>query len=302
MKDTCPYPRPTAQNVCSLPGVLYYAWEREAIRIARMNDVPRERWTADPVLAHYRFTNIRRRDDRVSQWVLRRLTQPHARRGGLWFTLLVARLINWPPTLEALLAAGVLPCGPTDFNAAEFVRVVEECKAQQPKVYSPAYMVYPTGARRKKSESLGYTILPAAAALEPEVRAALARPSVETFVTTLAQAFGVSTFMAGQVAADLTYTPEQLGRATDLYTFAPRGPGSERGLNYLLHRRPFAQWAQADFNRELIDVRSAVVRELGIADLTLHDVQNVMCEYSKYCRVVLGHGALKNLYKPETEY
>jgi hypothetical protein len=304
MIGSCPFKMPEqADAVRSLDTFLYFVWEREAIRLARENDIPRERWTADPVLGALKFCNIRRRDDRVTQWVVRHVIRPHYQRADLWFTLLAVRLINWPPTLAELLERGVLPCRPADFDADRFVRTIEDRKRQQPKVYSSAYMVYPTGAvGRLKSESLARVILPAAAGVASEVHAALREPSVERFTVALASAYGVSTFMSGQVAADLTYSLGQLGRATDLYTWAPVGPGSSRGLNYLRGRPLGAQWAQADFNSELIELRSAIVRELHIMDLTLHDVQNCLCEYSKYARAMLGDGAARNLYHPETEF
>ena len=42
-----------------------------------------------------------------------------------------------------------------------------------------------------------------------------------------------------------------------------------------------------------------VCHKLG---LTLHDVQNCMCEYSKYCRALLGEGKPKNTYIPEKDF
>jgi len=63
MIDHNPYPRPTAETVCSWPGYLYMVWEREAMRLAKENG--HTVLTEDPILARYRFTNIRRRDDRT---------------------------------------------------------------------------------------------------------------------------------------------------------------------------------------------------------------------------------------------
>jgi hypothetical protein len=73
-------------------------------------------------------------------------------------------------------------------------------------------------------------------------------------------------------------------------------------LNYLLNRSPSAGWTQDNFNYELVKIRDAVIDELEIDDLTLHDVQNCMCEFSKYCRTVLGEGKPKTTYIPETEF
>ena len=93
-----------------------------------------------------------------------------------------------------------------------------------------------------------------------------------------------------------------MSNAVDLYTYAPIGPGSSRGLNYMLHRSPFATWSQDHFNDELSKIRESVMDVLEIRDLTLHDVQNCMCEYSKYCRAVLGEGKPKTTYTPEKEF
>jgi hypothetical protein len=123
--------------------------------------------------------------------------------------------------------------------------------------------------------------------------------NIERFVAALSECFGISTFIAGQVAADLTYTGMD---CFDLYSYAPIGPGSQRGLNYLQGRAPFATWKSGMFTLTLQGINEAIARELDITDLTLHDVQNCMCEYSKYCRSVLGEGKPKNTYIPEKEF
>ena len=143
MRDNCPYPMPTPETVCSMPSLLYFIWEREAIRLARENGHSAP-WTKDPVLDKYKFTNIHRCDDRVSQWVIDKLITPYLERSDLWFTLLIARLINWPPTLQALINKGVIPCTPQEFDADMFEHTLERIKNDGKKVYSGAYMLYPT--------------------------------------------------------------------------------------------------------------------------------------------------------------
>jgi len=287
-------------------GLLYFIWEREAIRLARENGHSAP-WTKDPVLAKYKFTNIHRSDDRVSQWVIDKLIEPATASGDehLWFTLLIARLINWPPTLQALMKKGVIPCAPEDFDADMFEHTLERIKNDGKKVYSGAYMLYPTKMEPggNKSKAVAKYIIGSAIENADNVRAALWNAdsvmSIEKFVAELSKCFGISTFIAGQVAADLTYTGMDV---EDLYTYAPIGPGSSRGLNYLLGRAPFATWKQKEFNAELSNVYGEIVDKLEIVDMTLHDVQNCMCEFSKYCRAVLSEGKPKTTYQPETEF
>jgi hypothetical protein len=308
MIDTCPYDRPTAQNVTSLESLLYFVWEREAIRLGREAGLPREKWTDDPVFRKYKFTNVRRRDDRVSQWIITHLIQPAVEDGDehLWFTLLIARLINWPPTLTKLIVAGVIPCAPDRFDPARFEAVLEAAKGEQSKVYSGAYMLYPTKMEPggNKSRAVAKYIIGSAVQHSDAVHEAVwgtceVGHSVEKIVNALSKCFGISTFVAGQVAADMTYTGLDF---TDLYSYAPIGPGSSRGLNYLHGRKPFSAWAQEEFNSELRRLDGLISAQLGIKDMTLHDVQNCMCEFSKYCRAVLGEGKPKTTYKPETEF
>ena len=303
MRDSAPYSRPIGGSTCTMEGLLYFIWEREVIRIVkeRGGDKP---WTKDPILGKYKFTNIRRKDDRVSKWIVNNIIEPNKRRDDLWFILLVTRLINWPPTLQHLINDGVLFDNLLNFNPEKFSFSVENFKNTGSKVYSGAYMVYPTKMDPGGVKSLAiakHIIKPAAKIHEVVEEAVFEERSIESFVARLSTSFGISTFMAGQVAADLTYC-DQLATAKDLYTYAPIGPGSSRGLNYLLNRSAYAGWSQEHFNDELCKVREVIVDKLEIRDLTLHDVQNCMCEFSKYCRAALGEGKPKTTYNPEKEF
>ena len=303
MRDECPVPPPTEENATTMDSLLYFVWEREAIRLARINGHPRP-WSDDPILSKYKFTNIRRKHDRVSEWLLNQIIEPYAERQDLWFTLLICRLINWPPTIEALINNNIIPCAPEEFNHKGFVKTIEELKEHNPKVYSGAYMVYPTkmDPGGKKSDALAKHIINAAVVAKDKIQATLEKNEISAFVNELSKCFGISTFMAGQVAADLTYAEGQLDQAIDLYTYAPIGPGSSRGLNYLLNSSPFASWDQQEFNDVLIVINNLIKEELEITDLTLHDVQNIMCEFSKFVRTMIGEGKPKTLYQAETEF
>ena len=186
-----------------------------------------------------------------------------------------------------------------------FEHTLERLKKDGKKVYSGAYMLYPTKMEPggNKSRAVAKYIIGSAIENADKIHAAVWQNengfSIERFVAELSKCFGISTFIAGQVAADMTYTGMDV---EDLFTYAPIGPGSSRGLNYLNGNAPFATWKQADFNFELIHIFNQIIDRLEIVDMTLHDVQNCMCEFSKYCRTVLGEGKPKTIYQPETEF
>lgn len=302
MLDTCPYPQPTPETVRSWEGFLYFVWEREAIRLARENGYDKP-WTIDPIMEKYRFCNIRRRDDRVTKWLMSNAYQHLSEDDDMWFVAAIFRLINWPPTIAALLANGAVPAKAEEFDSKLFVSVIEEIIDAGGKAYSGAYMTYPgreTGST--KSEFFADRILAPLIVIADDIRSEVKMNTVEDTVAILSSSFGLSTFLAGQIAADLTYYDAQLGEATDLYSFAPLGPGSQSGLNYLTGNKQTNVWKQEEFNNVLMEANRLIKEDCGIMDLTLHDVQNCACEASKYFRTVLGVGKPRSLYKSETAF
>lgn len=303
MIDVCPFRTPDKISVQNIAGLMYFIWQRETIRLAREKGQTAP-WTEDPILAKYKFTNIRRKDDRVSLWIIKNIITSNLQEKDLWFILLIARIINWPPTLQYLIDESLLFQSPDKFDPEKFSEALENFKDKGNKVYSGAYIVYPTKMDPGGVKSLAiakHIILPASK-LNENMLEILKSNSIEKFVTELSKSFGISTFMAGQVAADLTYAPGHLDKAIDLTTYAPIGPGSSRGLNYLLKLTSNATWKQNEFNIILVLLSRSIEKYLNITDLTLHDVQNIMCEYSKYCRTVLEDGKPKTTYQPETEF
>jgi hypothetical protein len=309
MIDSNPYNMPDKDTVISTNALLYFVWEREAMRIAKENRF-NGALTLDPILSKYKFTNIRRKDDRVSEWIIKNVIDLYPTenyRQDLWFVLLICRLINWPPTLQHLIDEGILLQAAGDFDTGKFSKSIEEFRESLngKKVYSGAYMVYPTkkDVGSVKSLSLARYIIEPTLDIGDDIDGSFfEHNSIADFVRVLSGCFGISTFIAGQVAADLTYGDAVLSKASDLYSYAPIGPGSSKGLNYLLGRGPYASWSQDDFNSELMSINENIKSNLEITDLTLHDVQNVMCEYSKYTRTVLGEGKPKTMYRPEMEF
>jgi len=90
-----PFTQPSPETVRSWDGYLYFVYERELIRQKKAAGLPAP-WTRDLTLMQYRFTNIRRRDDRMSKWFIENLIAPYEEHPDLWFALLVGRIINWP--------------------------------------------------------------------------------------------------------------------------------------------------------------------------------------------------------------
>lgn len=288
----------------SIDDVLYFVSEREKVRQNKENAKPKP-WTDDVILQTYRFCNIRRKHDRVSEWLIYKYYAPLilANNQDIWFAAAIARLINWPPALEYVKVA--IPETAEEFNPYEFVKALEEFQSTGKKTFTGAYMLYAgrsAGTGISKPRFIAEHLLPPLISRADAIRFSIEDKSVEKTVASLSSGFGISTFMAGQIAADLTYLPYQLESASDLYTYAPIGPGSTRGLNRLHGRTLNAAWKQQDFNAALQEVLEQIKNNLDIQDLTLHDVQNIFCEVDKYYRVKFDEGKPRSFYKPETAF
>src|SRR5438105_15316412 len=81
--------------------LLYWITEREAVRRRREAGEPAP-WTDDPILREWSFCNVRREDDRVTRWIASHWRAPHEDDRDLWFAMVVARFVNWPPTLAEI--------------------------------------------------------------------------------------------------------------------------------------------------------------------------------------------------------
>ena len=281
---------------------LDFITERESLRLRKESGEPAP-WTSDPILAQYRFCNIRRRDDRVTRWLVREFYSRLSEGSDYWFAAAIARHLNWPPALKILLNDGLIPEKAEEFWAGAFAARLEQLKNEMGKVYTSAYVVYPGHDKGKtKSHNISHLIFQPLAEKAREIRSLLPSNRIETIVNGLATSYGISNFMAGQITADLTYIPGQLKNAFDLYTYAPRGPGSQQGLNRLMARPLNHQDTAEVFSANLRQVLETIIEWTPYKNLTLHDVQNCFCEFDKYCRALLLEGRPRQDYHPTTEF
>lgn len=240
---------------------------------------------ADPILKEFRFCNVRREDDRVTRWITDNWRTPHKDDPDLWFAMVVARFINWPPTLSHI---GY----PVPWSAKGFLEDMAELKHRGKKLYTGAYMVRADREHKDKfvyQEKVVFTPM--------WERRDVIRPKegedLNSYHMRLGMFHGLGSFMAAQVVADLKYV-EPLRQAKDWWTFAASGPGSRRGLNRVIGLHKDDPWKEDDWRLALARLRerSSVFRD----NLHAQDLQNCLCEFDKYERARLGEG------KPRARY
>lgn len=285
--------------------LIEWATEREVIRIKRLNGV-QPPWTENPILQRYRFCNVCRRDDRVSQWLLRNVLSKRATfTDPMVFLKLVAicRWVNWPPTLKNM--EGLV--GDDFIDLPSMGNVLDNLVVVGTKAWTGAYLIrapsrkhYPDGI--PKGKFVAEVVVGAMDGIAEPLQAAIASKSAEATWAVMKSLPNWGSFMAGQFVADLTYT-SLLDTAYDLYSWAPMGPGSKRGFNRLLNRPLKARVGPNEWNYWLPVWRKQVAEATGLGDrLNLMDLQNCLCETDKFIRVKNGEGRPRSTYRPETAY
>ena len=242
--------------------------EREKIRTLKERGDPKP-WTKDRMLQQFRFCNVQREDDKVTIWIRENWRDPYAMHPNQYIAMILARLINWPDTLEEI---GF----PVKWDYGEYLRKLQNRKMRGDRLHTGAYMVTAGGRPIPKEEAIldmvhGF--------FRSEYRP---QPGDTLFsVWSALQSQGVAgmgSFLAAQVVADLKFTPV-LEAAEDWWTFCAPGPGSQIGLNHLLGLYPTKLWGVGEFMEAVNKLRPLLPMKLSA-----QDVQNCLCEYSKYKR------------------
>lgn len=267
---------------------LYFISERESVRKKKEAGMPRP-WTDDEILNTYRFCNVRRMDDRVSQWLLKNWYQPNPNHHNMVLACTIARTINYPETLEEL---GF----PRTWDPNHFLEVVRDRKRRGEQVFNCAYIVSTNGLVGEKVKILLDRVLTPISEFKLEQTTRM-----EVLARSLLKYWGISTFLAGQITADMRHAYQ--GGWVDRKYWAYVGPGSRRGLNRLLGKPVSAGMSQSAFEEPFRMVRKLIQKKLPkIYDrLEAIDMQNCLCEFDKYERALHKEGRPKQQYRPSME-
>ena len=295
----------------------HFIHTRELASIRKGMGLPRP-WTDDDIINTYRFCNVDRNDDRVTQWIHKVIIGPHRcsryaeyplRRpvsNSLWFKLVIARLINQPHTLNAM--AGSLWWHDSDLHPDWEERLIAASAKMAllgKTTFNAAYIVSTNGVKKDK---LTYVIEDVLRPLEKGTPAA--RECCCAIWGEWLRSFnGMGAFLTNQVITDMRYTTYLPKCVTkDWETFVYPGPGTRRGVNRLLGRDKDASMREADVIKVVLETRDNIVKNYKtlLPQASWHipeifddpnNVSNCFCEFDKYVRATTGEGRPKQVYR-----
>lgn len=269
--------------------------------------------TNDPILAEYKFTNVYRVCDRVSQYLVRNVIYDDSisfTHSDVILRTLLFKIFNRIDTWEYLeKRMGIITC--KNFNRKEIAQLLKERIQEQP-IFSAAYLM--TGTH--KSYSTGYEykhekwlhMLDSEIMSDSTIDRILNSGSLSELYDILINCAFIGPFLAYQYAIDLNYSDVI---NFDENSFVMAGIGAVRGIkkcftdlgNYSCED---AIRYTADNIEKYRDKYGYSFKNLYGRSPTLIDLQNCFCETDKYLRVKMpelsvGNKRIKQKFKPTSQ-
>lgn len=277
-----------------------FVQKREWIRARRLRGEEWP-WTDDPVLQQFRFCNVFREDDKVTQWFREHIRQPLSRDVHAVIRATIAfRWFNKIETGEILkpyLLRG-------SWEPQEIKKEMIAAREQGLALFTGAYMIK-SEAKKPKLEAVLDYITNCDNVIDPimEEYNSGGSFSLEELHERIMQIPYLGRFMAYEVVTDLAHTC--IGQdAHDIMTWASAGPGCARGAGWIFKGEPKGyNYSSNKGQRELLEIMRDLLWQAnegghwpcGWRPWTMREVEHTLCEYDKYRRAQAGQN-LKRRY------
>jgi len=264
----------TALTFLSFVENRHKVWER------RQAGIPQEAWTNDPIIATRKFTSVYRVLDYGSQFVLTDLVDPDLDERGQLMRLFLYRHTGRVEAWEWLAIMAETGYPRTTEDLFEVRELWARYREEQGRFFTNAYLVFPqsTVPGTDKLDSIidltSRLFTPGSPQdVVPDFLAGKNQP--ERFAA-LRRNKGVADFMSMQILTDWGYTPH-CGEDRE-NEFVVAGPGARKGAAAL------GMDPQAAIEWGVLSLRNSGTVRLGDRLPSYMDVQNCLCEFSKYVR------------------
>ena len=266
----------------------YFAAERQRMFEARVRGESGP-WTDDPILAAYKFCNVFRASDRVSQYLIRQVCysdEPGSATDRL-FQIVACRMFSKPATWDG--ARELLGRYPTldDLASGRLRQALDELWQRGDGLYTGAFILCANDAYGQSRKHLNHLELFRHMFLQDDLGGRLLAAQSLREVYDLLHGFPLmGDFMSYQTAIDLNYSALINFDEND---FTQAGPGALRG-----QAKVFADpgdYSPSELIMWMVEHQEAEFARLGLAFNGLYgrplqaiDCQGLFCETDKYCR------------------
>jgi hypothetical protein len=266
----------------------HFASERQAVFERRVAGDPFP-WTEDPILRDYKFCNVYRATDRVSQYLIRDVCyhdepcDPEDRIFQIVAFRTFSKIDTWTAVRDFLGHYSTL----NDLSDEGFRKALDHARLQNGRLYTGAFILCANDVYGQPRKHLNHVELFRHMFLQDALgERILAASSLHQIYELLHGYPLMGDFMSYQIAVDLNYS-DLIDFSENEFTQA--GPGALRGINKVFET--LGNHTPADIIHWIVDHQEAAFESLGLPfhglwGRPLHtiDCQGLFCETDKYCR------------------
>lgn len=285
----------------------HFAAERQSVFYKRLSGQTAP-WTNDSILSTYKFCNVFRITDRVSQYLVNDVIYNSNEYSPVdtLFRTIVFRFFSNPETWEAIEQEfGGLST--SNYSPDQLKDLLDARRESGKKLYTGAFILCANRAFGPNIKHYNHAALFSMLVKDDSkiLRALLAADSLESVYRQLLALPLIGKFMAYQIAIDLNYSPHINFSESD---FVAAGPGAARGIQKCFSSKgnltdeKIIQWVQEN-QVELARHYGQVAPTLFGRPMQSIDCQGLFCETDKYCRKALpeltsARSRIKSVFKP----
>ena len=302
-------------------------WIIERNRIYYRKEIEKKEapWTNDPILREFKFTNVKRWQDRESKWLIDNIiSNDSLSYEDKIYNCILFRSWNKGNTFDVICGKGITQKDLMSTPTEVFRSRIEEYTVKYPD-YVWFTNAFNTGGIKQtwkyRGRHYNFNLKNRVEYDDPELNIPLrmifmirdcinkdfagqikkAKTAKEVFKTLL-KIRGCADFLAYQIYVDFTYIKE-FPFSEDEFVVA--GPGCKRGESLLFESRGSLNYNEVLFylrdHQDKFFSEYNLDKEFGYLPeenrrLTVMDIENSMCELSKYCKVFYSTGRPKNKY------
>lgn len=274
------------------PSIVYDTYwrflaERQNIFFERLTN-NQHPWSKDDILNDYKFTNVYRASDRVSQYLIKDVIYNGSQEPNeLFFRIILFKIFNRISTWEFLKSElGNITF--KDYSFKKYNRLLSELLENKLPIYSAAYIMASGrstfGYERKHQNHLKLIEMMLKNELPFKIQNS---KNMEEVFNLLLSYSTIGEFLAYQYTTDINYS--SLTNFSEM-EFVKAGPGAKDGITKCF--KDFGNYSYEDIIKMMADNQYNEFERLGISfqnlwgrDLQLIDCQNVFCEVDKYARM-----------------
>lgn len=315
---------------------LFYKTMYERMKIWERRNIQKRPfpWTDNPILRDYKYTNVYRELDRSSQWQINNILLKYKELGNvenLIWKLMVYRMFNsWQSfnyLQETYGFVGGIP-DYEDYDEEEFLKMLKDVRAAGINPFTNAYLLY-SGDGGEINTRDEYYVYKGIRGMRAKFDSGLVdliqtAETPEQIIEELKQIPTVAAFIAHEYYQDFTYIPIYTDLEVMRFTqndYTNVGPGASFGIRlifpsltkkeqkqaiYTLREEaarmlektavesgedyvPYVRWNKQSKKYEITD----------FCNITLHQVEMWLCEFSKYWKMMYKVGKQRSVYKQQ---